>query len=605
MDASKTGAFIAQLRKEKGYTQKELAEKLNVSDKAISRWETGKGFPETTLLKPISDELSVSISELLSGERIPEETIKEKTDHVIVASMQDSKKKLTGLKLICIGLAILIVVCLLFILLPGNKEPSAIEFVNNSATYTHYPLAQKDNGVHYTEFLRNELDNGYEYYLPDGTQRYVFSPIDGSSEPVLSYMHHSGEGMIFGFRIGDHTIIDRNQDLGIEAKSLHMHLLEHGFVLGSNALDFGRPTLIYIDGERCNWYTYSRENVFINICISAYEGNKLMGYDIGLIDANLNGFFEEMLSGYPVILEDPYHLVTGELESTYCQWDPVTITVSENLAVEALYLYINGQFIDKFTDSITFKMYGAPITVLVTLEAPHEHSGEFFRSEESHRMDYNCGCPSPSAEPHKDSDGDHVCDVCGYPVSGDCPFTWIQSEIGHYKQALCDCCQYPTTEYPHVNYDEDTQCDICGFDLGKPACNLLRNQAGAEWLQEITAEDITEIKIICKDAVAAPGTLKTITSSTDHQVIIQIFGEYYQLDTTLVTAMEKPSDSIALVTVKFILQDGTEKVLRIANGCYYDTNGNIWRLRYVPMFREGSAFDSYYTFVTSRETCEI
>lgn len=606
MDASKTGAFIAQLRKEKGYTQKELADRIHVSDKAISRWETGKGFPETTLLKPLSDELGISISELLSGEQIPEETIKEKTDHVIVSSMQDSKKKLKGWKLVCVGLAVLIAVCLLFLFLPGNKEPSAIEFVNSSATYTHYPLGHKDNGVHYTEFIRNELESGYEYYLPDGTQRYVFSPVDGSSEPVLSYIHHSGEGMIFGFRIGDQTIINRNQDLGVEAKSLHMHLLEHGFDLGSNASDFGRPTLVYIDGERCNWYTYTKENVFINICISAHEGNKLMGYDIGMIDADLNGFFEKMLSGFPVLLEDPYHLVTGELQSTYCQWDPVTITVTENLAVDALYLYINGQLIDKFTDTITFEMYGAPITVLVTPKAPHEHSGTIFYSEETHRMDYQCGCPSPNAEHHSDADNDNACDICGYPVSfTNCPFEWIQSETGHYKTALCDCCQYSTTEFPHVNYDEDLLCDTCGYDLGKPASNMLRDQLGVHWLQEITADDIAQIEISRKAFGAAPNSLISISFSEDRNTILQFWEEYWQMTVTADSVSQKPSDTLDLITVTFFLKDGAERKLTLLNGVYFDAMGNGCQLRYIPFFREGSAFDSYYRFVTSQETCEI
>ena len=55
MDAKTTGRFIAELRKQKGYTQKELAEKIMVTDKAISRWETGKGLPDTSLLKPLGD----------------------------------------------------------------------------------------------------------------------------------------------------------------------------------------------------------------------------------------------------------------------------------------------------------------------------------------------------------------------------------------------------------------------------------------------------------------------------------------------------------------------------------------------------------------------
>lgn len=79
MDKNITGRLIAELRKQKGFTQKELAEKLMVTDKAISRWETGKGLPDTSLLKPLGDVLGVSITELLSGKRIEEVSVKVST----------------------------------------------------------------------------------------------------------------------------------------------------------------------------------------------------------------------------------------------------------------------------------------------------------------------------------------------------------------------------------------------------------------------------------------------------------------------------------------------------------------------------------------------
>ena len=82
MDKNTTGRFIAELRKQKGFTQKELAEKLMVTDKAISRWETGKGLPDTSLLKPLGDVLGVSITELLSGKRIEEVDMKEQADNI-------------------------------------------------------------------------------------------------------------------------------------------------------------------------------------------------------------------------------------------------------------------------------------------------------------------------------------------------------------------------------------------------------------------------------------------------------------------------------------------------------------------------------------------
>ena len=65
-----TGAAIRALREKKRLTQHQLAEKLCVSDKAISKWETGKGFPDISLIEPLTNILQVSLPELLSGEQI-------------------------------------------------------------------------------------------------------------------------------------------------------------------------------------------------------------------------------------------------------------------------------------------------------------------------------------------------------------------------------------------------------------------------------------------------------------------------------------------------------------------------------------------------------
>ena len=74
MDPTQTGAWIAALRKEMGLTQKELAERLRVTDKAVSRWETGKGYPDISLLPALAEALGCTINELLSGKRLsPEE----------------------------------------------------------------------------------------------------------------------------------------------------------------------------------------------------------------------------------------------------------------------------------------------------------------------------------------------------------------------------------------------------------------------------------------------------------------------------------------------------------------------------------------------------
>ena len=70
LDKRKFGSFVSSLRKEKGWTQKELAQRLFVSDKVVSKWETGASIPDTALLIPLAEQLGVSVTELLRCERL-------------------------------------------------------------------------------------------------------------------------------------------------------------------------------------------------------------------------------------------------------------------------------------------------------------------------------------------------------------------------------------------------------------------------------------------------------------------------------------------------------------------------------------------------------
>lgn len=75
IDKREFGAFVARLRREKGYTQKELAAKLFISDKAVSKWETGVSIPDTGMLVPLAELLGVTVTELLMCRRIEGETL--------------------------------------------------------------------------------------------------------------------------------------------------------------------------------------------------------------------------------------------------------------------------------------------------------------------------------------------------------------------------------------------------------------------------------------------------------------------------------------------------------------------------------------------------
>lgn len=94
MDASKFGTFIANVRKDNNMTQLELANKLNVSDKTISKWETGKSLPDITMLEKLSQALNISIVELLNMQKIEIDTYsKDKVDEILVEFMNYNKKK--------------------------------------------------------------------------------------------------------------------------------------------------------------------------------------------------------------------------------------------------------------------------------------------------------------------------------------------------------------------------------------------------------------------------------------------------------------------------------------------------------------------------------
>ena len=92
MDLKKIGMFIASSRKEKNMTQKELADGIGVTDKAVSRWETGRGFPDVSILKSLSEVLGMSITEIVNGEKSSPEMAKENADSALLEALNYSKR---------------------------------------------------------------------------------------------------------------------------------------------------------------------------------------------------------------------------------------------------------------------------------------------------------------------------------------------------------------------------------------------------------------------------------------------------------------------------------------------------------------------------------
>ena len=93
MDQIKIGKFIASCRKEQGMTQAVLAEKLGISDRAISKWETGKSMPDSGIMLDLCELLKINVNELLSGERIMAEAYDKRAEENLLAMRREVEEK--------------------------------------------------------------------------------------------------------------------------------------------------------------------------------------------------------------------------------------------------------------------------------------------------------------------------------------------------------------------------------------------------------------------------------------------------------------------------------------------------------------------------------
>lgn len=112
MDQITIGRFIAKKRKEQSLTQEQLAERLGVSNKTVSKWETGKCMPNYAVVKNLWGELKVSVSELMDGEEAEEKSVRVYDDEQILdllrrtQELEKQKVMLTGVILIVMGIAL-------------------------------------------------------------------------------------------------------------------------------------------------------------------------------------------------------------------------------------------------------------------------------------------------------------------------------------------------------------------------------------------------------------------------------------------------------------------------------------------------------------------
>ena len=117
MDQTKIGSFIRELRKEKGLTQEQFAQKFNVTQKCVSRWESGRNLPDFSILQDIAEELDVSVIELLNGEKCAAENEKEVILQLIDYSSDNIKNRIVNLEEIDFITWTLWILCIILLLI--------------------------------------------------------------------------------------------------------------------------------------------------------------------------------------------------------------------------------------------------------------------------------------------------------------------------------------------------------------------------------------------------------------------------------------------------------------------------------------------------------
>ena len=145
MDQIKIGKFIQTLRKDKDLTQAELADKLGVSDRAISKWENGRGLPDYEYIQDLCKELDITYNEFIAGERIEDKDTETKLEENLVTVYKEStknEKKLFKIKTILVTILIIMLALISMFIIDAhqmrNDKPVVFSTYPTTPCFFHF-----------------------------------------------------------------------------------------------------------------------------------------------------------------------------------------------------------------------------------------------------------------------------------------------------------------------------------------------------------------------------------------------------------------------------------------------------------------------------------
>ena len=247
MDQVKIGKFIAKLRKEKKMTQQELAEKLHVTDRAVSNWENGRRMPDVSLFKPLCATLGITINELMSGEKILPQKMVPRSNEILLDTLKEKEKiqKKWKKSIWLLILILILILCCIFFIYKG-MHPN-IDLYSLNFTYLDEPntvskaFRFQDRDVYYygveNTFLCNQKQDCFDL---EKSLKYKQS----SFSKIQDYLEFQNGINLTSAMLGDGgTTIYQNENYAV----IFCNTLE-----GNRDIYFGKSEMIdALDGEYC------------------------------------------------------------------------------------------------------------------------------------------------------------------------------------------------------------------------------------------------------------------------------------------------------------------------------------------------------------------
>ena len=206
MNQIRIGAFISERRKAKGWTQSQLAEKMGITDKAVSKWETGRSMPDLSLFVPLCTLLDITLNELFAGECIPEENLKEKADEVLMGVITNwlGNDKWESKEF-------------------ENVQPNVLEVENVSKLYENVSIGHKNVSIeHETESNSVLAVNDVSFRIPKGSFVGIMGASGSGKTTLLNLIATIDKPTKGIIRINGQNIVDIPEEDTAEFRRKHL-----------------------------------------------------------------------------------------------------------------------------------------------------------------------------------------------------------------------------------------------------------------------------------------------------------------------------------------------------------------------------------------------